>query len=189
MPYYIDSIRVGIGEAELPITVRETTLDSADYHWLGYPEASYPCNEEPRVYEYSSRRDIAPWQTPLGYYTRPGDVAGLLREVDDCPLIMRHGYCAQMSFASVARQSRMSRTYFLYVWGVGKDMDMNGAFANTVEPLPYAGMTAYEPSADLAFPWTADKARMWLEYQTLDCSGPGAAPSPVLGPRAGPTRR
>jgi len=179
MPFFVDYLAVGLARQDIPLTAREAPMLAANYHWLGYPTPTYPGGAEPVRYDYSHRRPAAPWQTPRGFYTRPGEVGELLTAADDAYLIMRHGYAARLEFDArslPALSLGTARTYFLYVYGVGKDMDMNGAFANTVEPLPYRAMPAYQPGAKLSYPWTPALARSWLRYQTLDQSGPAAAP-------------
>ncbi|MFQ6132769.1 MAG: FG-GAP-like repeat-containing protein [Armatimonadota bacterium] len=180
MPFFMDSLQVGLARQAPPLSPREAPLAAVDYHWLGYPEPTYPGGVEPVRYDYSRRRPHAPWQTPRGMYTRPGDVTELLKRTDDQFLIMRHGYSARLEFDASglpAPTEGMARTYFLYAYGVGKDMDMNGAFANTIAPLPHRGMSAYQPGAELSYPWTAPLARSALRHQTLDQAGPAGAPA------------
>jgi len=44
------------------------------------------------------------------------------------------------------------RTFLVYADGFGKDMDLNSAYPDTVEPLPFHGMKAYPYVAGEMFP-------------------------------------
>ncbi len=103
----------------------------------------------------------------MGDYTRYGDVTGLLRSKDDMYVVMRHGDEITLDFdarALAPLPEGWTRTFLVYADGFGKDMDLNSAYPDTVEPLPYHSMTGY-PKAQ---PYPDDDAhRAYLrEYNT-----------------------
>ena len=80
-----------------------------------------------------------------GSYTREGDVRPLLRDVDDlssCRGRRRDRALVRRVSASAA-SSRHSRTFLLYADGYSKEMDINSASPDSVEPMPFHGMTKY----------------------------------------------
>jgi tetratricopeptide (TPR) repeat protein len=179
---YWDQIALGI--TRKPIALRQTPLApaSAEYHWLGYPEPTYPDGRDPVVYNYSRRRHTAPWRTPQGWYTRPGDVTPLLQNPDDMYVIMRHGYALRIGFSPKQLPqlpTGWKRTYMLLSDGFGKDMDMNGAFPATVEPLPFHKMTRYPYSAGEKFPDDPQHRAWRAQYNTWYQDG---NPEPAVWP-------
>jgi len=56
------------------------------------------------------------------------------------------------------------RDFLLHVDGWAKDGDLNTAYSQTVEPLPFHGMTSYPYPAGERFPDTAAHRRWVGEY-------------------------
>jgi tetratricopeptide (TPR) repeat protein len=141
----------------------ELPLARADLRRLGYPERVLPDGKQPEVPDYSRVDADAEWRTHAGFLTRLGDVAELLRAVDDRFAVMEHGEEVALSFDAaeigpVPPGSR--RTFLLYSNGFEKGRDIHGAHPFTVEPLPFQAMGTY-PYRDDAAP--ADEG--WLRYQ------------------------
>ena len=59
-----------------------------------------------------------------------------------------------------------SRDFLLLVDGWAKDADANTAFSQTVEPLPFHGMSRYPYPAGEAFPSDAFHSRYLREFNT-----------------------
>jgi hypothetical protein len=94
----------------------------------------------------------APWNQTPGLYTRYGDVAELLRRIDDRLVIMGSGDELRLLFDSGALPplpSGWRRDFLLLVDGWAKDADAGTAFSQTVEPLPFHAMSRYPwPSSE-----------------------------------------
>jgi hypothetical protein len=58
------------------------------------------------------------------------------------------------------------RSFVLVVDGWAKDQDPNTAYSQTVEPLPFQGMSAYPYPAGEAFPDTPELRAWRKEYNT-----------------------
>jgi hypothetical protein len=167
---YWDKIEVGLLRGDASTRVTRLTPTAGDYHWLGYPQPLFPDGREPVVYDHDRRRESAPWWTPAGAYTRPGDVTELLQKPDDMYVIMRHGHAMHIRFDPEKLPplpSGWKRDFVLMSDGFGKDMDMNGATALTVEPLPFHGMTRYPYGRNEHYPRTAEHDAYRQKYNTV----------------------
>ena len=161
--------RIEIAEvADAPL--REWRLDAqtAEFGFAGYPEPHRPRGIPPTEYRYETRapRDI--WGAHEGSYTRYGDVAPLLDDVDDRYVIARHGDELALRFDAreiPAPASGTRRSFFAFADGFGKDMDLNSARPHTIEPLPFHGMPSY-PYPEGAYPDSEELERWRTEYNT-----------------------
>jgi tetratricopeptide (TPR) repeat protein len=143
--------------------IRTVTLDAsnAQLGWGGYPRAVSPDGKKPMLYDYSSRGQSSPWKSHTGAYTRYGDVGELVRARDNLYVIMRNGDEITLDFDAGALgppPAGYVRSFLVYAVGFGKDMDINSAYPDTVEPLPFHGMPGYPYQA----PFPATKA--WTDY-------------------------
>ena len=59
-----------------------------------------------------------------------------------------------------------TRTYFLRADGFSKEMDINSAIPDTVEPLPFHGMTGYPYGKDEHYPDTPAHRQYRESYNT-----------------------
>jgi hypothetical protein len=86
------------------------------------------------------------WNPVPGLYTRYGDACELVRAVDDRMVIMGSGDELRLKFDSRALPPLppgWKRDFLFLVDGWSKDADANTAFAASVEPLPFHGMSRY----------------------------------------------
>jgi hypothetical protein len=93
----------------------------------------------------------------------------LVDRVDDRYVIVRHGDELALSF----RADRLpdlpdgwKRTLLVLSDGFGKDMDLNSARPNNVEPLPFHGMSAYPYPPDEHYPSSEAHRRYRETYNT-----------------------
>jgi hypothetical protein len=92
-----------------------------------------------------------------GLYTRFGDVTPLLESVDDMFVVFGGGDEITMRFAPPAPPAAgMTRRYVVYANGYYKWA--NTDIAQTVDPLPFAGMSNYPYPAAEQYPTDADHA-------------------------------
>jgi len=141
--------QIFLSEETAPPPVRMTTLDAAavDLRLRGFSEAVIdPNREQPEWYDYARWRPAAMWNPVPGLYTRYGDAGELVRAVDDRMVIMGSGDELRLKFDSRALPPLppgWKRDFLFLVDGWSKDADANTAFAASVEPLPFHGMSRY----------------------------------------------
>ena len=152
---YWDQILVATVDPEAAPRVTELAPDRAELGFRGYPASVSPDGRAPNVYDYSRISPTEVWDQHEGDYTRYGDVGELVQDVDDRYVITKHGDELALSF----RAERLpelpvgwKRTFLIYADGFGKDMDLNSAYSDTVEPIPFHGMSAYPFAPGEAFP-------------------------------------
>jgi hypothetical protein len=95
------------------------------------------------------------WNPTPGLYTRYGDVKSLLANADDELVIMGSGDEMRLLYSAgdlPKLQQGWQRDFLLRVDGWAKDQDANTAFSQSVEPLPFHGMSAYPYSRAEHFP-------------------------------------
>jgi tetratricopeptide (TPR) repeat protein len=163
MEVYWDRIFLGVHQAGARLSLKAVPAASADLHFLGYPREYSPDGRQPNLYDYSNIDTTLPWKVLAGRYTRFGDVTELLREADDCYVIMGPGEEISLRFpadAFGAVPEGLVRTFILKTDGYCKDMDLYTACPDTVEPLPFHKMTTYPYGASERYPDT-DKTRAY----------------------------
>jgi tetratricopeptide (TPR) repeat protein len=151
---------------------RLTPMDagSAELLLRGFSEAViYQKHEQPEAFLYSRWKPTALWNQTPGRYTRYGPVRELVRSVDDKFVVMGSGDELRLDFDArnlPALPAGWRRDFLLLVDGWSKDGDANTAFADSVEPLPFHGMSTYPYPAREHYP--ADQAhRQYLQqYNT-----------------------
>ena len=94
-----------------------------------------------------------------GHYTAEGDVRVPLSSVDDRFVVMRPGDEVALAFdarALAAIPSGWTRTFLLYGDGFSKEMDLNSASPDRVDPLPFhaaaGGARAFRPWRSVTTP-------------------------------------
>ncbi|MCS7042063.1 MAG: FG-GAP-like repeat-containing protein [Bryobacteraceae bacterium] len=129
----------------------------------------HPLRRQPEQFFYEPVSLRAPWNPTPGRYTRFGDVLELITAIDDRMVIMGSG--DELALAFDARSlpplpAGWKRDWLLKVDGWAKDRDANTAFSQSVEPLPFHGMSGYPYGQGEAFPSTPAH-REWMEkYNT-----------------------
>jgi hypothetical protein len=143
----------------------EVQADAAELHFRGFSKpVIHPERKQPENFLYSEMSTVSTWNPTPGLYTRYGDVRELLGSIDDKLVIMGAGDELSLKFDATrlpALRPGWKRDFLLMVDGWAKDADANTAFAKTVEPLPFHGMSAYPYPATEHFP--GDEAHR--EYQ------------------------
>jgi len=169
MRIYWDQILVDASGQTFP--TRLTRLDPIVAHlaWRGFSAEVTPDGREPYGYDYARVTSVSPWKQMTGRYTREGDVRALLRRVDDQFVLSRPGDEIALSFDAAALPplaAGLARTFLLYADGYSKEMDLNSASPDTVEPLPFHGMTRYPYAAPEHYPRTPDHDAYIEAYNT-----------------------
>lgn len=162
MELYWDRIYLGVAE-DLPLHVQEVPVSSANLQFFGYPREYSPDGKMPNIYDYHNVDRAMGWKLMKGDYTRFGEVGELLGDADDCYVIMGRGEQLTLrfsveAFAPVPEGHR--RSFLLKSDAYCKDMDLYTAFPDTVEPLPFHGMTMYPYDKHESYPDT-EKTRAY----------------------------
>jgi len=138
----------------------------ADLHFRGYSDL----NGYPSIPDYYHLTQNPPQQYshPSGNFTRFGNVLPLLIDRDDKFAILHHGDEISLNFQYLPAVEGMERDFFLYSWGYYKGRDY--AAGNTVEPLPFYGMSSYPYPSNESYPSDSDHLAYLKEYNTREYS-------------------
>jgi Flp pilus assembly protein TadD len=162
MRIYWDQILVGENETP-PYRETRIPLSQAFLRFKGYPAFVSTDGRNPPRYYYSLAAPFADWKSHIGWYTRYGEVTELLRNRDDVPVVMLHGDEIRLDFDASRLKllpSGWKRDYLVFAAGFGKDMDVNSARPDTVDPIPFRKMTGY-PYREQYRPNS-----LWAKYNT-----------------------
>ncbi|MGH9332782.1 MAG: FG-GAP-like repeat-containing protein, partial [Vicinamibacteria bacterium] len=168
MRIYWDQIRVAKVVPEASLSVKELEASSAELRRLGYPAPFRPDDRLPSLYTYDRILETELWGAHEGYYTRYGDVEGLVSDVDDRYVITHHGDELLLGFEEVPEPPRPGyhRSFLVLADGFGKDMDLSSAFADTLEPLPFHGMASFPYSSEEGYPDDEEMRKYREKYNT-----------------------
>ncbi len=169
MQIYWDMAFFTVGEQSVPMEMTTLNPDSADLHYRGFSEMYRPNPHAPHLFEYQKVTTEAQWRDLAGYYTRFGDVNALLQEVDDMYVILNAGDEITVEFDAArlpALKPGWVRDFILYSDGWDKDGDINTLTSQTVEPLPFHGMSAYPYPETEHYPDDAAHRQYQREYNT-----------------------
>jgi tetratricopeptide (TPR) repeat protein len=148
----------------------EIASDTADLHFRGFsPARIHARHEQPEEFFYQPAMAMSMWNPTPGMYTRYGTVNPLVRDVDDKLVIMGSGDELTLQFDErqfPALPAGWRRDYLLKVDGWAKDRDANTAYSQTVEPLPFHGMSSYPYPANESYPADEAHASYRKSYNT-----------------------
>ncbi len=170
MQVYWDHIFYSLGVPQSPL--RQTTLQpaAADLHERGYSRLYRKGGRYgPHWFDYGDVSTEPVWLPLEGNFTRFGDVLELVVESDDKYVILAPGDELTVGFDAesvAALPEGWARDYLLYSDGWVKDADLNTAYGNTVEPLPFHRMSRYPYGADESYPTDEDHQRYLRTYNT-----------------------
>jgi hypothetical protein len=143
-------------------------VSRASLYGRGCMKEFSPDGKLPTIYDYD-RLVPTPLNRPAGKLTRYGDVTELLREADDCFVLIGPGDEAEVRFA--ARQlptlpPGWKRSFVLRSWGYCKDTAPFTATGDTVEPLPFRAMSGYPYGPGEKYPDTPRHRDYLRRYNT-----------------------
>lgn len=167
---YWDRIFLSEETTSPPVHMTEAKSLAADFRLRGFSRnVVHATREQPERFEYSQWTPTAPWDQAPGKYTRYGDVHELVLAADDRFVIMGPGDEIRLQFDARSLPPvpvGWKRDFLLRIDGWSKDGDLNTAFSESVEPLPFHGMSSYPYPAGEHFPDTPEH-RAWREkYNT-----------------------
>ena len=130
--------------------------DTAELRFRGFSKATiHPERKQPESFDYARVAPASMWNPTPGLYTRYGDVRPLLEALDDRLVIMGSGDELRLRFPAgrlPGLPAGWKRDFLLFVDGWAKDGDANTAYSQSVEPLPFHGMSQYPYSNRERFP-------------------------------------
>jgi hypothetical protein len=163
MEIYWDYIFLARDEA-VDIEMKTLYAETAHHHFRGFSrEFRKGGRYGPHWFEYQDVSTGQKWRDLTGTYTRYGDVTDLLQDSDDMYIIANAGDETTIRFDATQipkLKPGWKRDYLIYSVGWVKDGDLNTALGQTVEPLPFHGMTAYPYGENEHYPMT----KILLEY-------------------------
>ncbi|MEO6195794.1 MAG: FG-GAP-like repeat-containing protein [Thermoanaerobaculia bacterium] len=170
---YWDEIFLSEATGGAPVALTEQPPAAAELRFRGFSRpVIHPERKQPESFDYQTWMPLSMWNPTPGLYTRYGDVRPLLGEADDRMVVMGSGDEIRLGFDARALPplpSGWRRDFLLKVDGWAKDADANTAFGQSVEPLPFHGMSQYPYPASEHFP--DDAAHR--EYRRLYNTRPG----------------
>ena len=169
MQIYWDTAFFTVGTQDVSVEMTTLNPDSADLHYRGFSEMYRPNPHAPHLFDYQKVTTEAQWRDLAGYYTRYGDVNPLLQKVDDMYVILNAGDEITVEFEASRvplLKTGWVRDFILYSDGWDKDGDINTLTSQTVEPLPFHGMSAYPYPETEHYPDDEAHQRYQREYNT-----------------------
>ena len=169
MQIYWDAAFFTVGTQNVSMKITELNPDSADLHYRGFSEMYRPNPHAPHLFDYQKVTKTGQWRDLEGFYTRYGDVNPLLQEVDDMYVILNAGDEITVEFDAARLpplKDGWTRDFILYSDGWDKDGDINTLTSQTVEPLPFHGMSKYPYPKTEHYPDDEAHQRYRLEYNT-----------------------
>jgi len=174
MEIYWDQVFLAPHESRVELRLQELAAREADLHFRGYPREYSPDGRHPNLSDYENLDRNVAWKLMSGDYTRFGDVRSLLNKADDCFVIMSHGEEITLRFAVddfAPVPPGYVRSFILKTDSYCKDMDLYTAFPDTVEPLPFHGMSGYPYESHERYPDTEATRRYRETYNTRRIEG------------------
>lgn len=166
---YWDQAFVAREVPQAELHVQELPMAAADLHYRGFSRMYRKGGRYgPHWFDYQEVNEESPWRPITGAFTRFGDVLSLLTEADDKYVVMAPGDETTIEFETGPDTAGegWQRDFLLYTVGWIKDSDLNTAFGDTVEPLPFHGIKEYPYAPGESYPDDPEHQRYLREYNT-----------------------
>ncbi|MFQ6615347.1 MAG: FG-GAP-like repeat-containing protein [Fidelibacterota bacterium] len=144
---------------------------AAHLHYRGFSEVNRESPYSPHIPNYQIVTTEPKWRDLTGFYTRFGDVLPLLLDSDGKYVVMNAGDELTLEFDATGLPdppAGWTRDFLFYNDGWLKDGDLNTAYGQTVNPLPFHGMSAYPYGPDESFPRDEEHASYLQTYNTRE---------------------
>jgi tetratricopeptide (TPR) repeat protein len=142
---------------------------AAELRHAGFAREFSPDGRMPLIYDYSQSDATAPFHVLRGAYTRYGTVKELLKDFDDQYVMVGPGDEIALCFDESklpAPVAGVTRSFVLVSHAYCKDMDLYTATPQTLEPLPFRGMSRYPYPATEHYPDTKEHREYKSTYNT-----------------------
>lgn len=144
--------------------------EAANHHYRGFSEMYRKGGRNgPHWFNYNNVTNAPCWRDLVGYYTRYGEVSGLLEEEDDMYIIANAGDETTIIFDENEigeLPEGWKRDFVIHTVGWVKDGDLNTAMGQTVEPLPFHSMSRYPYGEEESYPLDWKHRRYQKKYNT-----------------------
>jgi hypothetical protein len=175
----LDAVRVCLDADDAPFTDTCVEAASAELGFRGFSRAQpNPDGTLPERFAYADLAEPR-WNQHPGLYTKYGEVVPLLGTADDMYVIFGAGDALWAAFDAAGLPplpAGWTRDWLLELDGWAKDGDPNTLCAQSVDPLPFHGMSSYPPPPGECFPNDAAHRQWRAEWITR----PGAVLLPSL---------
>lgn len=159
--WLIDRIRLD-QSAPVNVDVHEIFAENADLQFAGNA-IQLMSDLGTRIIASDASLPVEPHTGGVGNFTRYGDVASLLTEIDDKFAIMRQGDKVDLVFPAPPQQQAGLTRYFV----LKSDLYYKSLVVlNEVEPLPFHDMSSYPYPETESYPADAEHQRYREEYNT-----------------------
>jgi Flp pilus assembly protein TadD len=151
------------------VQARALPLGEAELRRAGFPREYSPDGRLPLLYDYELMDATAPFHVPRGAYTRYGDVKNLLEKFDDQYALLGPGDELALRFGATGLPplaAGLARSFVLVSHAYCKDMDLYTATPQTLEPLPFRGMSQYPYPPAERYPDTPETRSYRAAYNT-----------------------
>jgi hypothetical protein len=170
---YFDRIFMSTRDEASRCRITELPVTQAELRYRGFSRMTRDELGFER-FDYADVTAVAPWQPPSGLLTRYGEVTPLLAEADDMYVIFGPGDELRLRFSArhlPELQAGWTRDFVFYANGWVKDGDLNTRYSETVEPLPFHGMSGYPYPSSEAYPDMPELAEYHRTYNTRTGAG------------------
>ncbi len=167
MQIYWDHVFFSVDEPETRTMITSLKPSVANLRYRGFSRLFRESENGPHLFDYDVVKRGSTWRDLEGMYTQYGDVTPLLLSADDQYVVMNAGDEVALVFDGVPPPpDGWSRDFVFYSDGWVKDGDINTAHSQSVDPMPYHGMSSYPFGQGDAYP-DDEGHRYYLEtYQT-----------------------
>jgi Tfp pilus assembly protein PilF len=166
---FYDQIFVARVSGAESVAVHRLAPAEAELRYVGIAREVSPDGRFPLVYDYQQTDVDVPFRSLSGAYTRYGPVRELLAEADDLFVLVATGDEIAASFDATALPTLapgFARSFVLVSHAYCKDMDRYTATPETLEPMPFSGMSRYPYPASERPAETEAQRRVRESYNT-----------------------
>ncbi len=145
MELFWDHIFFTTDEAAVDVVQSEMPLLGASLRYRGFSTLIPPVGFGPDRYDYSRESPLISWPPLDGKLTPYGDVTGFVQTQDNRQVTIGAGDEMELRFAVAGSGPKpgWKRDFILHNVGWDKDADLNTVFGQTIDPLPFVGMSGY----------------------------------------------
>ena len=145
MELFWDHIFFTTDEAAIEVVQSEMPLLGASLRYRGFSTLIPPVGFGPDRYDYARVSPLVSWPPLDGRLTPYGDVTGFVQAQDNRQVTIGAGDEMELRFAVAGSGPKpgWKRDFILHNVGWDKDADLNTVFGQTIDPLPFVGMSGY----------------------------------------------